>query len=457
MSQYEPTILVIDDEAGILDTLRILLKNSGFHVETAQGGKAGLHALNNLYPDIVLTDVRMPQVGGIEILGKAQELDPEMPVILMTAQATLQSAIDAVNQGGFYYIQKPFANDDLVAICRRAAEYRALRSENKHLKREIRRREKSTSVKPLGKSKSFMEVLNLAEQVAPTESTVLILGQSGTGKEVISRYIHDLSERSDGPFFSINCGALPESLLESELFGHVKGSFTGAVRDKQGMFMAARGGTFFLDEIAEMSPATQVKLLRVLQEREALPVGGTEPMPVDVRVIAATNRDLDEEIRRGAFRPDLYYRLNVISLILPPLVERRDDILVLAEAFLERIARQRGREVKRLTNESIQAILAYDWPGNVRELENALEHAAVLGRGNELDPTMLPARVLEPRAQRLVGDRPPGNPTLDVVEQAYIKWVLDAEGGNKSRAAEVLGIDPSTLYRKLSRYDTDSG
>ena len=294
-------------------------------------------------------------------------------------------------------------------------------------------------------------------QVAPTESTVLIEGESGTGKEVVSRYIHELSERNDGPFFSINCGALPENLLESELFGHVKGSFTGAVRDKQGMFMAARGGTFFLDEIAEMTPSTQVKLLRVLQEREALPVGGTEPLPVDVRVIAATNRDLDEGIRRGSFRADLYYRLNVISLLLPPLMERRDDILVLADAFLERIAQQRGEEVKRLTIESIEAILTYDWPGNVRELENALEHAAVLSRGSELDPTVLPARVLEPKAKPLLDERPPGNPTLEVIEQAYINWVLDAEGGNKSRAAEVLGIDPSTLYRKLSRYDTGSG
>ncbi len=456
MSQYEPTILVIDDEMGILDTLKILLKNSGFQVETAQGGRAGLDMLNASSPDIVLTDVRMPDVGGIEILEKAQELDAELPVILMTAQATLQSAIDAVNQGGFYYIQKPFANDDLVAICRRAAESRALRSENKHLRREIKRREKSTSVQPLGKSKAFTHVLRLAEQVAPTDSTVLILGQSGTGKEVVSRYIHELSERSDGPFFSINCGALPESLLESELFGHVKGSFTGAVRDKQGMFMAARGGTFFLDEIAEMAPATQVKLLRVLQEREALPVGGTEPIPVDVRVIAATNRDLDEEIRRGTFRSDLYYRLNVITIFLPPLRDRRDDILLLADAFLERIAKERDIEVKRLTDEAVEAIMAYDWPGNVRELENALEHAAVLSPGTELDPNVLPARILEPKAQPLIGERAPMNPTLEVIEQAYISWVLDAEGGNKSRAAEVLGIDPSTLYRKLSRYEAGS-
>jgi two-component system response regulator HydG len=457
LSQYQPNILIIDDESGILETLSILLKNSGFEVETAQGGKAGLEALKSSMPDIVLTDIRMPQVTGIDILDAARDLDPEMPVILMTAQATLQSAVQAVNQGGFYYIQKPFANDDLLAICRRASEYRALRSENKHLKSEIRRREKSNSVKPLGKAKPFVEVLKLAEQVAPTESTVLILGHSGTGKEVVARYIHELSERNDGPFYSINCGALPESLLESELFGHMKGSFTGAVRDKQGMFMAARGGTFFLDEIAETKPSTQVKLLRVLQEREALPVGGTEPIPVDVRVIAATNRDLDEEIRRGTFRPDLYYRLNVITLHLPPLCDRREDIALLAEAFLKRVGQRRSEPTKRLTPDALDTILVYDWPGNVRELENALEHAAILSRDTDIDVGMLPSRVREPKGLPLVGEKPPANPTLEVIEQAYIMWVLQAEGGNKTRAAEVLGIDPSTLYRKLSRYDTEPG
>jgi two-component system response regulator HydG len=456
VSTYQHSILIIDDESGILDTLSILLKNSGFDVSTAQGGKTGLEAMKSSLPDIVLTDIRMPQVTGIDILDRARDLDPEMPVILMTAQATLQSAIEAVNRGGFYYIQKPFANDDLVAICRRAAEYRALRSENKHLKREIRRREKSRTVKPLGKAKPFLEVMKLAEQVAPTDSTVLVLGQSGTGKEVLARYIHELSDRSDGPFYSINCGALPESLLESELFGHVKGSFTGAVRDKQGMFMAARGGTFFLDEIAETQPSTQVKLLRVLQEREALPVGGTEPIPVDVRVIAATNRDLDEAIRRGTFRADLYYRLNVITLHLPPLRDRREDVPLLAEAFLKRIAQQRSEPTKRLAPEALEAVLRYDWPGNVRELENALEHAAILARDTDIEVGMLPKRVLEPPALPLVSERPTDNPTLEVVERAYIKWVLDAEAGNKTRAAEVLGIDPSTLYRKLSRYEAEA-
>src|SRR5207244_105538 len=246
----------------------------------------------------------------------------------------------AVNQGAFYYIQKPFSNDDLVAICRRAAEQRLLKAENKQLKQEIRRRERSGLVKPLGKSRAFLDVLKLADQVAPTESTVLIQGESGTGKEVIARYIHELSARADGGFFSLNCGALPESLLESELFGHVKGSFTGAVRDKQGLFAAARGGTFFLDEIGEMSPATQVKLLRVLQEREAIPVGGTEPIPVDVRVVAATNRDLEEDIKRGRFRTDLYYRLNVIAIHLPPLRDRRDDIQIPWEEFRSRVGKQ---------------------------------------------------------------------------------------------------------------------
>lgn len=457
MNERRPSVLVIDDESGILETLRILLKKSGFDVSTAQGGNSALEAIKAGSADIVLTDVRMPQIGGLDVLHAAHEQDPETPVILMTAQASLQTAIQAVNDGAFYYIQKPFSNDDMVAICRRAAEYRELRSENKHLKTEIRRRDRSVAAKPLGKSPCFVEVMKLVEQVAPTDSTVLIQGESGTGKEVIARYIHELSHRIEGPFLSINCGALPESLLESELFGHVKGSFTGAVKDKEGLFTAARGGTFFLDEIGETTPATQVKLLRVLQEREVLPVGGTEPLRVDVRVIAATNRDLDEEIRRGRFRSDLFYRLNVFSLYLPKLSERREDIPLFAEAFLERIGRERDHGAPVLSQDVLDAIMVYEWPGNVRELENALEHAAILTRGREIDLDTLPKRITAPKAQPLVDDRPVANPTLEVIEQAYIMWVLQAEGGNKTRTAEVLGIDPSTLYRKLARYDPTEG
>ena len=452
MSQ-QASILIVDDESGILDTLRILLRKEGFEVATAQGGKAGLEQIRSGNHDIVLTDVRMPQVTGLDILQAARDQDPMTPVILMTAQASLQTAIQAVNQGAFYYIQKPFSNDELLAILRRACEYRQVRVENRQLKQEIRRKDRSTVVRPIGKSRRFAEVLRLAEQVAPNDSTVLIQGESGTGKEVLARYLHNLSHRADGPFLSINCGALPENLLESELFGHVKGSFTGAVRDKQGLFAAARGGTFFLDEVGEMPPSLQIKLLRVLQEREVIPVGATETIPVDVRIIAATNRDLEEEVRRGHFRSDLFYRLNVIALELPSLRDRRDDLVLLIDYYLQELAQERDHPPKALSSETLDAVMVYDWHGNVRELQNALEHAVVLSKGPLIEPTSLPERITRRRREPLVAERSSPNPSLDVIERAYIMWVLQAEGGNKTRAAEILGIDPSTLYRKLSRYE----
>jgi transcriptional regulator with PAS, ATPase and Fis domain len=284
---------------------------------------------------------------------------------------------------------------------------------------------------------------------------VLLQGESGTGKEVVARYIHEKSARAAKPFLSINCGALPESLLESELFGHLKGSFTGASRDKEGLFSAAGEGTFFLDEIGETTPATQVKLLRVLQQREVIPVGATEAKPVNARVIAATNRDLEEEIKRGNFRSDLYYRLNVISIVLPPLRDRPGDVALLAEAFLKGGAEANGSEPKTLSPEALEAMQRYTWPGNVRELENALERAAILAKGATIPLSALPERVVEPKSDPLVSDAVQANPTLDTIERAYIMWVLENEGGNKARAADVLGIDSSTLYRKLSRYDLD--
>ena len=451
----QPSILVIDDESAILDTLRNLQKNEGFYVSTAQGGKAGLEEINSGTLHIILSDVRMPLISGLEIVEAARDQDPMTPVVLMTAQASLQSAIGAVNAGAYYYLQKPFANDELLAILRRACEYRAVRVENKQLKQEIRRRDKDSIDKPLGKSKKFMELLKLTEQVSPTDSTVLIEGESGTGKEVIARYIHTLSARAEGPFLSINCGALPETLLESELFGHTKGSFTGAVRDKQGLFAAARGGTFFLDEVGEMPASLQVKLLRVLQEREIIPVGATEAFPVDVRIVAATNRNLEEEVRRGSFRADLFYRLNVIAMELPPLRDRRDDLLLFIEFFLQQLATQLGEEPKALAAEALDAIMVYDWPGNVRELENALEHAVVLSRSSIIDISAIPDRITRRRKDPLVAEQSYRNPSLEVIERAYIMYVLQAEGGNKTRAAEALGIDPSTLYRKLSRYDVE--
>ena len=445
-------ILLVDDETAILETLEILFRSEGYEVSVADSGPKAMAALEDEKPDIVLTDIRMPGAGGLDVLSQARAVDPEMPVILMTAQASLQSAVRAVNEGAYYYLQKPFANDELLAICRRAAEARALKAENKRLKKEIHKRTNAGSARPVGAAARFVEVLELAETVAATDSTVLISGESGTGKEVVARYLHQLSDRSEASFFSINCGALPESLLESELFGHVKGSFTGAVKDKDGLLVAASGGTFFLDEIGEMSPSTQVKLLRAIQEREVIPVGATKAVAVEVRIIAATNRDLEEEITRGAFRSDLYYRLNVIQLHLPPLRERREDVPLLCSHFLDRLAaKDDGRRVA-LSEDALEVLTRYDWPGNVRELENALERAAVLSPGDAIATGALPDRVREAPRPRIVADPSPPNPTMEVVEQAYIQWVLEAEGGNKTRAAEVLGIDPSTLYRKLNRY-----
>jgi two-component system response regulator HydG len=447
-----PKVLIVDDEGGILETLRILLRNEGFEVQTAQGGRAGLEQLAAFRPDVVLTDVRMPLVDGVQVLTAARAQDPDCPVVLMTAQATLQSAMQAVNEGAYHYIQKPFRNDELVAILRRASEHRVLKVENKSLKQEIRRQTSTVDRRPIGRSKPWLEALRVAETVAPTDSTVLIQGESGTGKEVVARYIHDLSHRQDGSFLSINCGALPESLLESELFGHVKGSFTGAVKDKTGLFAAATKGTFFLDEIGETTPATQVKLLRVLQQREIIPVGGTEAQPIDARLLAATNRDLEQEIRNGRFRSDLFYRLNVIQIHLPPLRERRDDVPVLVEHFLAKLAQQRQEAPKRLGASATDVVLAYDWPGNARELENALERAVLLTPGEVIEASALPARITERRGEPLISEKPPATPTLEVIERAYIQWVLQNEGGNKTRAAEILGIDPSTLHRKLARY-----
>jgi DNA-binding NtrC family response regulator len=457
MSNRPSRVLIVDDEESIVQALTILFRGRGYTVIPAVGGEAGLSALESQSPDLVVSDIRMPGVTGMDILVRAQAQDPGLPVILITAQASLQSAMQAVNQGAFYYIQKPFVNDELLAISARAIETRQLRSENQELRREARRQGSRDRTEPVGRAPAFRAALELARTVAPTDSTVLITGESGTGKEVVARYIHERSNRSEGPFLSVNCGALPESLLESELFGHVKGSFTGAFRDKAGLLVAAAGGTLLLDEVGEMSAKTQVKLLRALQEREVLPVGATQPVPMDVRLLAATHRDLEEAIRKGDFRSDLYYRLNVIHLELPALRARRDDIPLLVDVFLRRIAPE-GEEPRVLSETAMEAMLAYDWPGNVRELENALERAAILSRNvREIPLDALPERVRERQAPSLVAEVPPPNPPMEAIERAYIAWVLQAEGGNRARAAEVLGIDPSTLYRKIARYGLGEG
>ena len=337
----KPTVLVVDDESGILETLEILLRNEGFAPHVALGGKAGLEKIATLSPDIVLTDVRMPQVGGVDILSAARAHDPDTPVILMTAQATLQSAMQAVNEGAFYYIQKPFRNDELVAILRRAAEHRMLRVENTTLKKEIRRRDRSAAGAPIGTQPQVARGAAARRGRRADREHRTADGRVGNGQGS-RRALHprSLAPHGRARFSRSTAARCPEGLLESELFGHVKGSFTGAVRDKSGLFTAAAGGTFFLDEIGETTPATQVKLLRVLQHREVIPVGATDAIPIDTRILAATNRDLEEEIKRGNFRRDLFYRLNVIALHLPPLRQRADDIPLLCETFLARHAEQ---------------------------------------------------------------------------------------------------------------------
>ncbi len=449
----KPLLLLIDDQQSLIENLTVLLKREGFEVISELSGSEGLSRFRDEEPDIVLTDVRMPKVSGIDVLEEIRKTSPDTPVVLMTAQASLQSAIQAVNLGATHYVQKPFKNEELVAVLHRSLDWGRLRKENTGLKRELKKQQTLKVGKPIGVSPSFKAALDLAESVADSESTILIGGESGTGKEVFAHYIHDLSPRSNKRFLSLNCGALPEGLLESELFGHVKGSFTGAVKDKEGLFVAASGGTFFLDEVGEMAPSTQVKLLRVLQQREVIPVGSTDAIPVDVRLIAATNRNLERDIEEGRFRRDLYYRLNVISIELPPLRQREEDIPLLAEHFLSRQAGE-GEE-KKLAPRTLQILQEYHWPGNVRELENVIERAVVLTAAGTIKPDALPERLNESPAEPLVQDRPPANPALEIIERAYIEHVLKAEGGNKTKAAEVLGIDPSTLYRKIKRYDLE--
>jgi len=451
----KPLLLLVDDELGLVESLTVLLEDEGFEVVSELSGAGGISKFKEVSPDIVLSDVRMPKTSGIEVLEEIRRTAPEVPVVLMTAQASLQSAIQAVNLGATHYVQKPFQNDELVAVLRRSLDWGRLKKENTGLKRELNKQQALNVGRPIGVSPAFEAALKLVENVADSESTILLAGDSGTGKEVVARYIHDLSSRSTRRLLSLNCGALPEGLLESELFGHTKGSFTGAVKDKEGLFVAASGGTFFMDEVGELSASTQVKLLRVLQQREVIPVGSTDSIPVDVRLIAATNRDLEREIEEGRFRRDLYYRLNVISLILPSLQERREDIPLLAEHFLKLRATLAGEEPKKLSTRAQSVLQEYHWPGNVRELENVIERAVVLTAGSTVKAESFPERLTESPAEPLIQDRPTPNPALDTIERAYIEHVLRAEGGNKTRAAEVLGIDPSTLYRKIKRYDLD--
>jgi two-component system response regulator HydG len=446
-------VLIVEDEEGMREFLRLLLGKERYEVVAADCGEKAIEKFREENFHVVITDIKMPGMDGIQVLTKLKEIDPSVPVILMTGHASMDTAIEAVNKGAFAYLLKQARNDEIKQLVKKAIEMRLLRNENRRLKQEIK---KSNSKRPIiGKSERIRQVFSLVDKVAETDSTILIFGESGTGKELVAREIHHRSERAKGPFTSINCGALPETLLESELFGHVRGSFTGAVRDKEGMFAVAKGGTFFMDEVGETTPAIQVKLLRVLQEREIIPVGGTKPIKVDVRLIAATNADLENAVETGKFRADLFYRLNVIPIHLPPLRQRKDDIPLLVEYFLKGYCSNADKQVKTLSPEALDILMRYDWPGNVRELENALERGVILQEGHVITAEDLPERLRTQRTESRGSVVSTSNLTLEELEKEYLLKVLDETGWHKKRAASILGINASTLYRKLQRYRCD--
>ena len=438
-------VLIVDDEERMAEVIAAALRRAGHECETCASGAAALAALDARGADVVVTDWKMPEMDGIELLRRLHARRPGLPVILVTAHGTVPSAVAAMREGAFDYVTKPFDNDELRATVARALEMRRLERENRWLRQEVASRYAPEAV--IAESAGSRELLALVRRVAPSRAAVLIQGESGTGKELVARLLHYWSERVGRPFVAVNVKAFAEGVLESELFGHEKGAFTGAVAARAGCFERADGGTLFLDEIAEIAPDVQVKLLRVLQEGEVLRVGGGEARPVDVRVVAATNRVVREEIATGRFREDLYFRLNVIPIQLLPLRARREDIVPLAHHFLAHHAAEAGRRLA-LSPEAEEVLAAHGWPGNVRELENAVERAVVLVRGDTIAPEDL---LLEERA----GTAPAADGTLqDVLDRAAaarIRAALDGAGGQRAEAARALGIDRTTLYRMMKR------
>jgi two-component system response regulator HydG len=441
-------ILIVDDEVSARSTLALLLRKRGHRVSEAADVAEGVKAMTDGSFDLVVTDLRMPDGTGLDVLRAVKARGHDADVILLTAYAGWESAKEAMQLGAFDYFEKGREPAELFVRIDRALAERALRRENENLRAQVSERYALPGI--IARSPEMRRVLDLVARVAPTDATVLIHGESGTGKELIAKAIHHASPRAREAFVAVNCGALPESLLESELFGHVKGAFTGAAMTRKGLFEEAHRGTLFLDEIGEMTPALQVKFLRALQDGDVRPVGSTQSVTVDARVLAATNRDLEQMMRQGAFREDLYYRLNVIALTLPPLRERREDVPVLAEHFLTRFAARQDRTL-RLGADALDRLLAYAWPGNIRELENAMERAAILSRGEVVGPEDLPPHV----AARLDLGAPPTPPrqmSLADAERVCIIQTLERCGWNHSRAADALGIGRTTLWRKCKEY-----
>ncbi|HEV7857960.1 MAG TPA: sigma-54 dependent transcriptional regulator [Pyrinomonadaceae bacterium] len=448
----QPLILIAEDEDLMRAILTRLLEEAGYRVAAAANAEEALERFASEDVAATLTDIRMAGMDGLAFLDHIKDIDAEALVIVMTAYSSVDSAVAALRKGAYDYITKPFVNEDLLQSVKNAIRQRELFRENRALRRELDRRYSFSEI--IGTSPALQSVFRLVEKVAGTNTNILIQGESGTGKELIARAIHHNSPRADRPFVAINCGALPETLLESELFGHTRGAFTGAVTNKLGLFRSAEGGTVLLDEVGEITPAMQVRLLRALQEHEVTPVGSSIPVSFDARIICATNRDIEKEVTEGRFREDLFYRLNVIEIHLPPLRERREDIPLLVRNFITRTAREQGREEKAIEPAAMSALINYVWPGNVRELQNAIERAFTLS-GEAIDLDSLPPRVRDAAGQRAGTIRDPDGlrPTLEEIERQHIFETLASVNQDKARAANILGIDLSTLYRKLKRYD----
>lgn len=446
-------ILIVEDEFIARENLEHILQKEGYHILSLDSGVQALKELEKTEFDLVMTDLRMQQVDGMQVLERTRELYPDTEVIMITGYATVSTAVEAMQKGAYHYLAKPYKIDEVRILVRQALERRWLKQEVTELRQQVQ----SQKGLPLliGKTDKMEALKNLITQIAPTDCTVLILGETGTGKELVAKAIHQLSTRSGGRFLAINCGSFTEELLAHELFGHEKEAFTGARGVKKGLLEVATEGTVFLDEIAEMSLSMQAKLLRVLQDKTFFRVGGTTEIPVDIRILAATNKDLKTEVERGTFRQDLYYRLNVITLEVPSLSERNDDIPLLSQHFLEKFSRLQGKQVDKIRPEVMDILLSYAFPGNVRELENIIERAVTLASGSRMEVEHLPADL---REQRFEVQRRPKTEllTLEENEKEYIDWVLDQVNGNKTKAAEILGIDRVSLWRKLKRYDMEA-
>ncbi|MBS3819604.1 sigma-54-dependent Fis family transcriptional regulator, partial [bacterium] len=447
-------LLIIDDEQSILDLLKTVFTKEGYTVYVTPSPKKALQWMEKDDINLILADIRLPEMSGMDVLKKVKETKPHLPVVMITAYGTIEQAVEAMKAGALDYVVKPFDIEELKIIVAQGLETQKLKEENIYLKKELQERDSFENM--IGKSKAMKEIFKLIEKVAGTDSTVLITGESGTGKEMAARAVHYQSHRRDHHFVSINCGALPENLLESELFGHVKGAFTGAVAHKKGMFEVAEKGTLFLDEIGEMSPWTQVKFTRALQEKKIRRVGGTEEIPVDVRIIAASNQDLKKKIKEGSFREDLFYRLNVVSFEMPPLRKRKEDIPVLVSHFLPKYCQKIGRKMKRMAPEAMNCLEHYPWPGNVRELENMVERVVAIEERETITRESLPEELHSAQERGDTGYiLEPGfdlNQTLDDISKKYIKKALELSEGNLKEASSLLGVNYRSIRYMVDKY-----